>query len=256
MTIFDTIKGVNDQNHPKTANSCLCIHYLGQSPFYLLVVINLASSASITNDYLLQMRDEVLQTNPVMFRMNLRRFGQIIGYEISKKLRYTSRQTVTQLGVAECQQLSDQIVLGTILRAGIPMHEGMLSMFDEAENAFVSAYRKHHKDGTFEVSLEYISSPDLDGKVLILCDPMLATGSSIVKALDAMLAEYGIPSENHVAAVVASTSGLEYLGIKYPEATIWIGAEDEELTAKSYIVPGLGDAGDLAYGQKFSDPTD
>ena len=202
------------------------------------------------------MRDEVLQTNPVMFRMNLRRFGQIMGYEISKKLRYTSRQTVTQLGVAECHQLSDQIVLGTILRAGIPMHEGMLSMFDEAENAFVSAYRKHHKDGTFEVSLEYISSPDLDGKVLILCDPMLATGSSIVKALDAMLAEYGTPSEIHVAAVVASTSGLEYLGIKYPDATIWIGTEDEELTAKSYIVPGLGDAGDLAYGQKFSDPTD
>jgi uracil phosphoribosyltransferase len=220
------------------------------------VVINLASSASITNDYLLQMRDEVIQLNPVIFRMNLKRFGQIIAYEISKKLRYTSTQTVTPLGVADCQKLSDQIVLGTILRAGIPMHEGMLSIFDQAENTFVSAYRKHHKDGTFEVSLEYISSPDLDGKVLILCDPMLATGSSIVKALNALLAEYGTPKEIHIAAVLASTAGLEYLGIEYPDATIWIGAEDEELTAKSYIVPGLGDAGDLAYGQKFSDPTD
>lgn len=220
------------------------------------MVINLASSASITNDYLLQMRDEVIQLNPVIFRMNLKRFGQIIAYEISKKLRYTSTQTVTPLGVADCQKLSDQIVLGTILRAGIPMHEGMLSIFDQAENTFVSAYRKHHKDGTFEVSLEYISSPDLDGKVLILCDPMLATGSSIVKALNALLAEYGTPKEIHIAAVLASTAGLEYLGIEYPDATIWIGAEDEELTAKSYIVPGLGDAGDLAYGQKFSDPTD
>jgi uracil phosphoribosyltransferase len=229
---------------------------LGSSLSNIPVVINLASSASITNDYLLQMRDEVIQLNPVIFRMNLKRFGQIIAYEISKKLRYTTMQTVTQLGVAECHKLSDRTVLGTILRAGIPMHEGMLSMFDQAENAFVSAYRKHHKDGTFEVSLEYISCPDLDGKVLILCDPMLATGSSIVKALDALIAEYGKPNEIHIAAVVASTAGLEYLNIEYPDATIWIGAEDEELTAKSYIVPGLGDAGDLAYGQKYSDPTD
>jgi uracil phosphoribosyltransferase len=120
----------------------------------------------------------------------------------------------------------------------------------------VSAYRKHHKDGTFEISLEYISSPDIDGKVLILCDPMLATGSSMVKTLNALCAEYGTPREVHIVAAVASTAGLEYVGIEYPEANIWICAEDEELTAKSYIVPGLGDAGDLAYGQKASDPTD
>lgn len=179
-----------------------------------------------------------------------------MGYEISKKLRYTSVQTVTPLGVAECHQLSDPIVLGTILRAGIPMHEGLLSVFDKAENAFVSAYRKHHKDGTFEVSLEYISSPDLDDKVLILCDPMLATGSSVVKTLNALIEEYGKPKEIHIIAVVASSAGLEYISIEYPDATVWIGAEDEELTAKSYIVPGLGDAGDLAFGQKYSDPID
>jgi len=220
------------------------------------VVINLSSTPSITNDYLLQLRDEVLQLNPVLFRLNLKRFGQIMGYEISKKLNYTSIQTVTPLGVAECHKLSDHIVLGTILRAGIPMHEGLLSVFDQAENAFVSAYRKHHKDGTFEISLEYISSPDLDDKVLILCDPMLATGSSIIKSLNALIEEYGIPKEIHIVAVVASSAGLEYINIEYPDATVWIGAEDEELTAKSFIVPGLGDAGDLAFGQKSFDPID
>jgi uracil phosphoribosyltransferase len=220
------------------------------------VVINLSSTLSITNDYVLQLRDEVIQLNPVLFRMNLKRLGQIMGYEISKKLRYESIQTVTPLGVADCHKLSDQIVLGTILRAGIPMHEGLLSVFDNAENTFISAYRKHHKDGTFEISLEYISSPDLEGKVLILCDPMLATGSSIVKTLNALQSEYGTPREIHIASVVASSAGLEYLSIEYPDATIWIAAEDEELTAKSYIVPGLGDAGDLAYGQKTIDLMD
>lgn len=220
------------------------------------MVINFSSTASITNEYLLQLRDEVRQLNPVLFRLNLKRFGQIMGYEISKKLQYEAVQTVTPLGVADCQKLTDHIVLGTILRAGIPMHEGLLSVFDNAENAFVSAYRKHHKDGTFEVSLEYMSCPDLDDKVLILCDPMLATGSSIVKTLNALISEYGTPKEIHIVAVVASTSGLEYLNIEFPNATIWIGAEDEELTAKSYIVPGLGDAGDLAFGQKSTDLMD
>ena len=220
------------------------------------MVINLSSTASITNDYLQQLRDEVIQLNPVLFRMNLKRLGQIMGYEISKKLRYESIQTATPLGVADCHKLSDQMVLGTILRAGIPMHEGLLSIFDYAENAFVSAYRKHHKDGTFEVSLEYISCPDLDGKVLILCDPMLATGSSMIKTLKALMAEYGTPKEIHIVAVVASSAGLEYVSLAYPDATIWIAAEDEELTAKSYIVPGLGDAGDLAYGMKSVDVMD
>lgn len=217
------------------------------------MVINLASTTSIASDYLLHLRDEVLQLNPVLFRRNLRRIGMILGYEISKKLKFEEVKTVTPLGVADCQKLADRIVLGTILRAGIPMHEGMLSVFDQAENAFISAFRQHHKDGTFEISLEYISCPDIDGKVLIVCDPMLATGASIVKSLNALIREYGTPREIHVAAVVASSAGLEYLSIEYPDATIWICAEDEELTAKSYIVPGLGDAGDLAYGEKSTD---
>lgn len=216
------------------------------------LVINLSSSVSIAHEYLLQMRDENLQLNPVLFRRNLQRFSTIMGYEISKTLRYEAIKTTTPLGVADTHRLEDDIVLATIIRAGLPMHEGLLSVFDRAENAFISAYRQHHKDGTFEVSLEYISSPDLDGKVLILCDPMLATGASVVRALEALM-EYGTPREVHVVSVVASSSGLEYVDVKFPDAKIWIGAEDEELTAKSFIVPGLGDAGDLAYGPKEMD---
>ncbi len=221
-----------------------------------IVVINFSSTRSISNDYLRQLRDEDFQLNPTLFRLNLKRFGQMMAYEISKKLNYEEVETITQLGVASCFQLSDKVVLGTILRAGLPMHEGMLSVFDHAENTFISAYRQHHKDGAFEIKLEYISSSDLTGKVLILCDPMLATGSSIVQTLNALLSDYGTPKKIHIAAVVASSAGLEYVTIEYPDATIWIGAEDEELTAKSYIVPGLGDAGDLAFGQKSNDLLD
>ena len=200
----------------------------------------------------MQMRDEVYQLNPVLFRRNLHRFAAILGYEISKTLNYESVKTVTPLGEADCNRLADQVVLATIIRAGLPMHEGLLSVFDKAESAFISAYRQHHKDGTFEVSLEYISSPNLDGKVLIISDPMLATGASVIKSLEALM-EYGTPKEIHIVSIVASSSGLEYVALKFPDARIWIGAEDEELTAKSFIVPGLGDAGDLAYGPKEMD---
>lgn len=213
---------------------------------------NLSRTASIANEYLRQMRDERLQSNPILFRRNLNRFAQYAGFEISKGLRYQTVQTTTPLGEAVCQHLHDQVVLATIIRAGLPMHEGLLSVFDEAQNAFLSAYRQHHKDGTFEVTLEYVSSPDLDEKVLILCDPMLATGSSIVRSLEALM-EYGTPDEIHVVTVVASSAGLEYVHREFPNVDIWIGAEDEELTAKSFIVPGLGDAGDLAYGEKYSE---
>lgn len=216
------------------------------------MVYNLSSQSSIANEYLLQLRDEVIQLDPVLFRRNLYRFGQIIAYEISKKLRYDTVETVTPLGVAECQKLSDTIVLSTILRAGLPMHDGMLSVFDKAENAFISAYRLNHKDGTFSISLEYISSPDLDDKVLIICDPMLATGASMVKSVQALL-EHGTPREIHIASIIGSSAGLEYVQLAFPDANIWIGNEDEELTAKSFIVPGLGDAGDLAYGNKTND---
>ncbi len=216
------------------------------------MIYNLSSQTSIASDYLLQLRDEGIQLDPVLFRRNLYRFGQIMAYEISKKLQYTPVETVTPLGVAECHKLADEIVLSTILRAGLPMHDGMLSVFDQAENAFISAYRLNHKDGTFSISLEYISTPDLQGKVLIICDPMLATGASMVKALNALM-EHGTPREIHILSVIASSAGLEYVSLAFPDATIWIGAEDEELTARSYIVPGLGDAGDLAYGKKETD---
>ena len=217
------------------------------------LIHNLSHQSSIACDYLLQMRDVNLQVNPVMFRRNLYRFGQIMAYEISKKLSYNAVEVTTQLGVAECKKLRDDIVLATILRAGLPMHDGMLSVFDDAENAFISAFRHHHKDGTFEISLEYMSAPELDDKTLIICDPMLATGSSMVRAINALL-ENGSPKEIHIATVIASSSGLEYVAIEFPNATIWIGEEDEELTARSFIVPGLGDAGDLAYGAKQNDP--
>lgn len=198
------------------------------------------------------MRDENIQLDPVLFRRNLFRFGQIMAYEISKKLQYDPVETVTPLGVAECKKLNQEIVLSTIMRAGLPMHDGMLSMFDKAENAFISAYRHNHKDGTFEISLEYISSPDLNNKVLIICDPMLATGASMVKSVNALL-EYGSPREIHIVAIIASSAGLEYVQLAFPNAFVWIGHEDEELTARSFIVPGLGDAGDLAYGKKTYD---
>lgn len=178
-----------------------------------------------------------------------------MAYEISKILKYEEMEVTTQLGVAIGKKLSDKVVLGTIMRAGLPMHEGMLSVFDDAENAFISAFRHHHKDGTFEVSLGYISTPDLEDKVLIICDPMLATGSSMVRSLNALL-ENGRPREIHIATVIASSAGLEYVGFEYPDATIWVGDEDEELTARSFIVPGLGDAGDLAYGKKPEEPMD
>ena len=183
------------------------------------MIHNLSTQTSIANEYLAQLRDESIQLDPVLFRRNLYRFGQIMAYEISKKLRYMSVQTVTPLGVAECKILNENIVLSTILRAGLPMHDGMLSVFDKAENAFISAYRQNHKDGTFEISLEYISSPELDDKILILCDPMLATGASMVKSLEALL-EYGTPREIHLAAIIASSAGLEYVNLAFPTANI------------------------------------
>ncbi|MDQ3016095.1 MAG: uracil phosphoribosyltransferase [Bacteroidota bacterium] len=216
------------------------------------MIHRLSHQTSLASEYLLQMRDEHLQLNPTLFRRNLHRFGQIMAYEISKHLNYASLEVNTSLGVADCKSLNDTIVLATIIRAGLPMHDGMLSFFDDAENAFISAFRHHHKDGTFEVSIEYISSPELDDKVLIICDPMLATGSSMVRTIKALL-DYGRPRSIHIASIIASTAGLEYVALEFPDATIWIGEEDEELTGRSYIVPGLGDAGDLAYGKKPND---
>lgn len=221
---------------------------LNQIPLIHLI----ASTASIAQVYLMQMRDITIQADKSRFRLNLQRFAHVAGFEISKTLRYDKIETTTPLGVADGYQLRDQLVLATIIRAGLPMHQGLLDVFDNAESAFITAYRQHHKDGTFEVRLEYVTCPDLDNKILIVTDPMLATGASMVRSLEALM-EYGTPRAIHAVSVVASTTGLEYLQSRFPDVEIWIGAEDEELTAKSYIVPGLGDAGDLAYGEKWED---
>ncbi|MCB0662365.1 MAG: uracil phosphoribosyltransferase [Saprospiraceae bacterium] len=213
---------------------------------------NLSDHPSIASQYIAQIRDAAIQKDSLRFRKNMERIGSVLAYEISKTLHYTQKDVETPLGIANCQVPTDEIVLGTILRAGVPMHQGMLQIFDQASNAFVSAYRKQHKDGSFDVRLEYISCPDLTGKVLIIADPMLATGASMSLALDNLL-QYGKPSKIHIVTAIAATPGLNHMIRMYPEASIWMGALDEELTAKSYIVPGLGDAGDLAYGEKVQE---
>jgi len=173
----------------------------------------------------------------------------VAAIEISKELPYAEKEIQTPLGTATCRVLKEQPVLGTILRAGVPLHQGLLNYFDKADNAFISAYRKHHRDGTFDIRLEYISCPDLQDRILILSDPMLATGSSLVKTIQ-FLKEEGPPAHIHIVTAIACTVGIEYLRREEPHVKIWCGDIDDELTAKGYIVPGLGDAGDLAYGPK------
>lgn len=214
-------------------------------------VNNLSQQRSVFNQYMAEIRDVTVQTDSMRFRRNLERVGEIMAFEISKTLAFESRVITTPLGVSECSVLVSQPVLATILRAGLPMHQGFLNYFDRAENTFVSAYRIHHNDDdAFDVEVEYLASPDLEGKTVILCDPMLATGSSMVLAYKALL-ERGTPAHIHVATVIASQQGIDFVRQNMPaETTIWTGAVDKELTPRSYIVPGLGDAGDLAYGSK------
>lgn len=205
---------------------------------------------SIFNQYIAEIRDEGIQKDSMRFRRNLERIGEVLAYEISKTFVYEPQEIITPLGVTQVPLMKGQPVIATILRAGLPLHQGVLNYFDRAENAFVSAYRRHHKDGTFDIHVEYLSAPDLTGKELILCDPMLATGASMVLAYKALL-QRGKPRHTHIVSVIASTEGVEYVKKQLPEnVTIWTGAVDEELTVQSYIVPGLGDAGDLAYGVK------
>ena len=207
---------------------------------------------SVANRFIAELRDAKIQKDSMRFRRNLERLGEVLAYEISKTLEYTEVTVETPLGMSPTMVCDQRIVLGTILRAGLPLHQGFLNYFDTAHNAFVSAYRMHHKDGSFEIQLEYASCPNLDGCVLILCDAMIATGASISLALKSIL-EYGKPSEIHLAAAIASTSGKNYIRRLFPKAKIWLGALDDELTARSFIVPGLGDAGDLAYGSKLQE---
>ncbi len=216
---------------------------------YTNEIINLSKKHSLLSNWVGELRDVEVQHDRMRFRRNLERIGEIIAYEISQRLPHISREIQTPLGVSECLVLKEQPVLATILRAGLPLHQGLLNYFDKADNAFISAYRKHSKDGSFEISVEYMSSPEVENRILIISDPMLATGASLVKTIQFLKSE-GRPREIHVVSAIACTEGIEYLVRELPEAILWCGAIDEELTAKGYIVPGLGDAGDLAYGPK------
>jgi uracil phosphoribosyltransferase len=213
------------------------------------MVFNLSANNTIANQFIAELRQVNTQQDRLRFRRNLERIGEILAYEISKTLEYHLVPTETPLGVSDESVPSQRVVLATILRAGLPFHQGMLHYFDRADNAFISAYRRNRKDGSFEIQLDYIGSPDLEDCVLILADPMLATGASVNVALKE-LARFGAPSTVHVASVIASTAGVEAVQRAHPNVRIWAGAIDEELTAKFYIVPGLGDAGDLAFGEK------
>ena len=214
------------------------------------MVINLSEQHSLLSNWVGEIRNVDIQNDRQRFRRNLERIAEVIGYEISKTLESTEIKVTTPLGTAQSKQLSRQPVLATILRAGLAMHNGLLNYFDQADNAFLSAYRKHHEDGSFEISLEYLSCPDLNDRVVILSDPMLATGASLVKSIQ-HLKEQGNFKEIHIVCAIACSVGIEYVLQEIPYAKIWCGDIDNELTAKGYIVPGLGDAGDLAYGTKI-----
>lgn len=212
----------------------------------------LGNQNSLLNQYIAEARDIEIQKDSLRFRKNMERLGEIFAYEISKHLEWEDKEVITSLGDAQCKVLKNQPVIGTILRAGLPLHNGMLNFFDRAENAFISAYRKPHKNGSFTIQVEYASCPSLDDKVLILSDPMLATGGSMVLTYKELMAK-GKPSHTHIVSILASSEGVEYIKKNLPTSnyTLWVGAIDAELTAKAYIVPGLGDAGDLAFGNKL-----
>lgn len=206
--------------------------------------------ASIANHFIAQLRDIQVQTDSMRFRKNLERLGELMAYEISKKLHFQQIDVQTPLGIASTTLIEQPPVLATILRAGLPLYQGLLNFFDKADSAFIGAYRgTHQEDESFEIEMEYVASPGLDKKVLILIDPMLATGKSLIKSYHALL-QYGIPSEVHVVAAIASREGVEYVQTNLPDCYLWLGTIDANLNKKSYIVPGLGDAGDLAFGNK------
>lgn len=215
-------------------------------------VYNLGEGNSVLNQFILEIRDRSIQKDSMRFRRNLERIGEIFAYEISKKLTYHQEEVHTPLGIAPCNTYDNNLVIASILRAGLPLHEGFLNYFDKAQNAFIGAYRKYGKDNKFEIQVEYASSPSIEGKTLILCDPMLATGSSMVLTYE-RLCEDGTPAHTHIVSIISSSYGVDYLKKHIPSknTTLWLGAIDEELTNKSYIVPGLGDAGDLAFGSKL-----
>ncbi len=213
-------------------------------------VINLSEKNSLLHQYVSELRDVALQKDRMRFRKNIERIGQIMAYEISKTLAWKKVDVVTPLGVHQSTRLAEQPVLATILRAGLSMHHGLLSFFDAADCAFISAYRKHNNEHDFEIVVEYLASPDINDKVVLLIDPMLATGQSIDLTYQALL-KYGKPKHLHVVSLIASKPGVDYLMQQLPGQTLWIAAMDNDLNEHGYIVPGLGDAGDLSFGDKM-----
>ncbi len=214
------------------------------------MIVNLSNQHSLLSNWVSELRNKNIQGDRMRFRRNLERIGEVAAYEISKILPFTFTEIHTPLGIHKSKLLQSQPVLATILRAGLPLHQGMLNYFDKADNAFISAYRKHNPDGSFEISLEYMSCADLNNRTIILSDPMLATGASLVKTIQYIKA-VGLPIAIHIVVAIACTPGIEFIQKECGnDITIWCGDIDEELTAKGYIVPGLGDAGDLAFGNK------
>ena len=218
----------------------------------MIKINNLERTDSVFNQYMAELRDVVIQQDRMRFRSNLERIGQVMAYEISKSFEYDDEEVNTPLGIKQIRTMHEQPVIATILRAGLPFHNGMLSMFDQADSAFIAAYRKYDKnEEDSEIRVEYFSSPDIEDRILILCDPLLATGESIVKTLNGLMEDM-MPKEIHIAVAVASQDGLDYVErtMSRLPVTIWVGSIDEELTARAYVVPGIGDVGDLAYGEK------
>lgn len=216
-----------------------------------MTVHDFSNKNSILNKFISEIRDENLQKDSLRFRRNIERIGEVLGYEMSRTFNYESKNVTTPLGVKNIEMVHEELVLCSILRAGLPLHNGLLNYFDDVENAFVSAYRKHTSEREFTIEVEYLAAPSFDGKTLILADPMLATGRSLVETYNAML-KNGVPKQIHIMAVIGSDEGISYIKNHFPENThLWIATVDESLNDKGYIVPGLGDAGDLAYGPKL-----
>lgn len=215
-------------------------------------IYNFGEQKSVMNRFIAELRDKQIQKDSLRFRRNLERIGELFAYEISKQLKYEERDVQTPLGIAKCQLPADKVVVASILRAGLPLHQGVLNIFDSAQNAFIAAYRKYGKDNKFKIQMEYATMPSIEGKTVVLVDPMLATGSSIILAYNKICTN-GEPLHIHIVAAIASRESLSLLSKNLPHSkvTLWVGAVDEELTNKSYIVPGLGDAGDLAFGEKL-----
>jgi uracil phosphoribosyltransferase len=210
----------------------------------------LSENNTIAQNFMAELRDEEVQKDSMRFRRNLERIGEIFAYEISKSLRYTQKEIKTALGTKKTNVLASETVLTTILRAGLPLHQGLLNYFDKSENAFIGAYRgKHNAEEDFDIEMDYITAPSIQGKTLIISDPMIATGQSIEKSYHALL-RYGLPERTHIVAAIASRAGIQFLQERIPQCHLWIGDIDDELNTKSYIIPGLGDAGDLAFGIK------